>query len=136
MTGPSETFIGSRIHRLVARQFWLDGELISSNVPVFIEDIDGICWKLWFDDEEWVWGIERSEEACPGLGSELGDITFRYKHVEPSGAQHLVNQKVISFDVRDTADYVEASILTATANLTARFWFQTEIRDLAIRRLD
>jgi len=67
--------IGRKCETLVAREFWFCGELVTPLCVVFIGDNKGDRWKLYLDDEDNTWKIEKTDENPNDLES---DEEYRY----------------------------------------------------------
>lgn len=110
MNSASKGLVGNTISRLAIRQFWLDGELSSPCAPLFIEDTDQACWKLWYDDETWRWQLSRAEETFPVVGSERGDHQFKWRDIEPEGAGALADHRVIGVETNEDRHRAQACV--------------------------
>lgn len=69
---------------LLARTFWLDGEIVTRFCCLFIGFDDGSWLKALYNDEEYIWEIGDSE--VPDL-MDVGDADcyFPYKQYLPEG---------------------------------------------------
>lgn len=130
----SKKIVDSTIVRLAARQFWLDGELSSPCSSVFFEDADQVCWKLWYDDENYVWRLNESNEAFPIVGEEKGGDGFIWRDIEPAGAGALLNIRVMGFETIEDRDYARAFLRFENGySLEVAHYFRTDKSDLKIK---
>ena len=73
--------IGRRCKALVAREFWLDGRLVTEVSALFLQDDKKDVWKIYLDDEDYSWKLKRVQ-VMPKLGAITGDLEFSYPHVD------------------------------------------------------
>lgn len=96
----SESPIGIRVYRAAAREVWLDGELSCPCCPIFLEDEQGQCWKLFYDDEICEWQIKHSNIPFPEIGFEAGDNEIKWIDVDLKDGHRLIGKTLTEFSTQ------------------------------------
>lgn len=98
MIANSEKLIGKKVARIATRESWMDGEIISPCVDIFIEESSQVCWRLYYDDENWVWCLVAYKAGFPKIDSGIGDKNLGWPVVVPDGCKNFIGQEITAIE--------------------------------------
>jgi hypothetical protein len=119
-------FVGRRVCKLVAREFWRSGSLISAVGVVFIEDDRGDGWKVFLDDEDHTWKVKGNSDV-PSPQSDARDPEFQWPVKDLLNRFPIAGDVVAGFDEGDRGTTARAALKLASGReLVFEYEYATE----------
>lgn len=123
---PQQELIGRRICKCVAREFWHSGRLVSGVGVVFVQDDRGEVWKVFLDDEDYTWKVERGCEV-PSPESDERDTKFQWPVKDLLKLYPVAGDTVAGFDEVDTGTAARATFKLGSGRaLVFQYEYATE----------
>jgi len=100
-----QSLVNASLVSFVAREFWLEGNLVNPYCLLFMGDDQGRAWEFFLNDEDYTWKLKRTGSVPPTSHVE-GDSTFRYLHRDlfpEYPIQKIPIMKFVEFDRGDAA---------------------------------
>lgn len=104
MIGVDKAILGERMVRAAVREFWLEQQLSCPCCPVFLEDQNQRCWRIFYDDEELSWGLDTGKMPFPEVGSIVGNEEMEWRDVNLAGANRILGIATVGLDQSNTED--------------------------------
>ena len=101
--------IGKYCKSIIVSDFWLNGELVTELVALYLILDDNEKYKIYLDDEDNKWEIINTHEH-PSSNDILGDDTFKYSYKDIGEKYNLINKLVTGFKELDIGDAAEATL--------------------------